>query len=103
MRTPPYRHRRTCPWKKMSLSAGPTATQRRSEGSLERRRAAPRRSPPWGGAARSAVRGGALTTPVANARRLVVKVGSSLVTNDGRGLDGAAVAAWAAQIAELKH
>ena len=42
-------------------------------------------------------------TPVASARRLVVKVGSSLVTNDGRGLDGAAVAAWAAQIAELKH
>src|SRR5206468_1443421 len=39
----------------------------------------------------------------ANARRLVVKVGSSLVTNDGRGLDGAAVAGWAAQIAELKH
>ena len=44
-----------------------------------------------------------MTTPVASARRLVVKVGSSLVTNDGRGLDGAAVAAWAAQIAELKH
>jgi glutamate 5-kinase len=44
-----------------------------------------------------------MTTPAASARRLVVKVGSSLVTNDGRGLDGAAVAAWAAQIAELKH
>ena len=41
--------------------------------------------------------------PSASARRLVVKVGSSLVTNDGRGLDAAAVAAWAAQIAELKH
>ena len=37
------------------------------------------------------------------ASRLVIKVGSSLVTNDGRGLDAAAVAAWAAQIAELKH
>ena len=44
-----------------------------------------------------------MSTPVALARRIVVKVGSSLVTNDGRGLDAAAVAAWAAQIAELKH
>jgi len=42
-------------------------------------------------------------TPIASARRIVVKVGSSLVTNDGRGLDAAAVAAWAAQIAELRH
>lgn len=32
-------------------------------------------------------------------RRLVVKVGSSLVTADGRGLDDAALADWAAQIA----
>ncbi len=44
-----------------------------------------------------------MTTPIAAARRLVVKVGSSLVTNDGRGLDHAAVANWAAQIAELKR
>jgi glutamate 5-kinase len=44
-----------------------------------------------------------MTTPVAAARRLVVKVGSSLVTDDGRGLDTAAVAAWATQIAELKR
>jgi glutamate 5-kinase len=43
-----------------------------------------------------------MTNPVANARRLVVKVGSSLVTNDGRGLDGAAIGSWAAQIAELR-
>ena len=42
-----------------------------------------------------------MRTPIASARRIVVKVGSSLVTNDGRGLDAAAVAAWAAQIAEL--
>ena len=41
------------------------------------------------------------TSVAAGARRLVVKVGSSLVTNDGRGLDHAAVARWAAQIAEL--
>ena len=32
---------------------------------------------------------------VAGARRLVVKVGSSLVTDDGRGIDHEAVARWA--------
>ncbi|MDO9189494.1 MAG: glutamate 5-kinase, partial [Sulfurimicrobium sp.] len=37
-----------------------------------------------------------------NSRRLVVKVGSSLVTNSGTGLDHSAIANWAAQIAELK-
>ncbi|WP_035054753.1 glutamate 5-kinase [Andreprevotia chitinilytica] len=37
------------------------------------------------------------------AHRIVVKVGSSLVTNEGRGLDHAALARWAAEIAELKH
>jgi glutamate 5-kinase len=42
------------------------------------------------------------TSVVAAARRLVVKVGSSLVTNDGRGLDHAAVDRWAEQIAALK-
>lgn len=36
-----------------------------------------------------------------NSRRLVVKVGSSLVTNSGAGLDHVAIANWAAQIAEL--
>lgn len=36
-----------------------------------------------------------------NAKCLVVKVGSSLVTNNGRGLDKAAIAAWAEQIAHL--
>jgi len=39
----------------------------------------------------------------AEARRLVVKVGSSLVTNEGQGLDHAALARWAEQIAELKQ
>ncbi len=38
---------------------------------------------------------------IAEARRLVVKVGSSLVTNEGRGLDHARLALWAAQIAAL--
>ena len=39
---------------------------------------------------------------LANSKRLVVKVGSSLVTNSGTGLDHAAIANWAAQIAQLK-
>ena len=38
---------------------------------------------------------------VAQASRLVVKVGSSLVTNEGRGVDHTAVARWAAEIAQL--
>ena len=36
-----------------------------------------------------------------NARRIVVKVGSSLVTNEGRGLDAAAIHAWCVQLAAL--
>ncbi len=38
---------------------------------------------------------------LAQARRLVVKVGSSLVTAGGQGLDHEALACWAAQISEL--
>lgn len=38
---------------------------------------------------------------VTHAQRIVAKVGSSLVTNEGRGLHRAAVAHWAAQIAAL--
>ncbi|HLU19815.1 MAG TPA: glutamate 5-kinase [Pusillimonas sp.] len=38
---------------------------------------------------------------VPQSKRLVVKVGSSLVTNEGRGLDQAAVTEWASQIAAL--
>ena len=38
---------------------------------------------------------------VADAHRLVVKVGSSLVTNEGRGLDHERLALWSAQIAKL--
>jgi glutamate 5-kinase len=38
---------------------------------------------------------------IETARLLVVKVGSSLVTSAGRGLDAEAIARWAAQIAEL--
>ncbi len=36
-----------------------------------------------------------------NTKTLIVKVGSSLVTNNGEGLDRAAIAAWAAQISTL--
>ena len=35
------------------------------------------------------------------AKVIVVKVGSSLVTNNGTGLDQAAIAEWATQIAAL--
>jgi glutamate 5-kinase len=38
---------------------------------------------------------------VEDAKIIVVKVGSSLVTNNGNGLDQAAIAGWAAQIANL--
>jgi glutamate 5-kinase len=38
---------------------------------------------------------------VRDARRIVVKVGSSLVTNDGRGLDEAAIGEWCRQLAAL--
>ena len=41
------------------------------------------------------------TAAVAGARRVVVKVGSSLVTNNGQGLDLEAMARWAEQIAAL--
>ena len=37
------------------------------------------------------------------AKRVVVKVGSSLVTNQGHGLDHTALAEWAEQIAQLKQ
>jgi glutamate 5-kinase len=39
---------------------------------------------------------------IASASRIVAKVGSSLVTNDGQGLDRQAVSHWASQIAALR-
>jgi glutamate 5-kinase len=39
---------------------------------------------------------------VADAHRLVIKVGSSLLTNDGRGIDRDAVSRWVEQIVELR-
>jgi glutamate 5-kinase len=41
--------------------------------------------------------------PIEKALVLVVKVGSTLVTNDGRGLDADAIARWAAQVAQLRR
>jgi glutamate 5-kinase len=38
---------------------------------------------------------------VKNARRIVVKVGSSLVTNEGRGVDAQAIGNWSRQLARL--
>ncbi|MES2048717.1 MAG: glutamate 5-kinase [Pseudomonadota bacterium] len=39
---------------------------------------------------------------IKNAKRLIIKVGSSLVTNDGKGLDKHAIEKWAEQIAALR-
>ncbi len=44
----------------------------------------------------------AATSVIAQASRVIIKVGSSLVTNDGRGLDHGAIARWAEQIAHLR-
>jgi len=40
---------------------------------------------------------------LSNKQRWVVKIGSALVTNDGKGLDTAAITGWAEQIAELRR
>ena len=42
-----------------------------------------------------------MTAALQNARRIVVKVGSSLVTNEGRGVDAQAVDNWCRQMAAL--
>ncbi|MGH8623183.1 MAG: glutamate 5-kinase, partial [Burkholderiales bacterium] len=44
-----------------------------------------------------------MASVVKSAKRIVVKVGSSLVTNEGRGLDPDALTRWASQIAELRR
>ncbi|HZR02907.1 MAG TPA: glutamate 5-kinase [Burkholderiales bacterium] len=44
-----------------------------------------------------------MSSVLTSAQCIVVKVGSSLVTNDGHGLDHTALARWAEQIAELKR
>ena len=42
-------------------------------------------------------------TDFAKARRVVVKIGSSLLTKGGQGLDKTAIAAWVKQMAGLRH
>ena len=39
---------------------------------------------------------------ISQAKRVVVKVGSALVTNHGQGLDSGAIAGWAGQVARLR-
>ncbi|RDH82577.1 MAG: glutamate 5-kinase [endosymbiont of Galathealinum brachiosum] len=40
---------------------------------------------------------------LANSKRWVIKIGSSLVTDDGRGLDAAAIKSWTEQITQLRQ
>jgi len=55
-----------------------------------------------GGAASSAMAdAAAVNDELRNARRIVVKVGSSLVTNEGRGVDAEAIGNWCRQMAAL--
>ena len=42
-------------------------------------------------------------SPLTHGRRWVVKIGSSLLTNDGQGLDHQRIASWVEQLAELQH
>ncbi|WP_353236120.1 glutamate 5-kinase [Diaphorobacter ruginosibacter] len=44
-----------------------------------------------------------MSNVLSDARRIVVKVGSSLVTNEGRGLDEVAIGEWSRQLAALVH
>jgi len=44
-----------------------------------------------------------MSSIIQTAQRVIVKVGSSLVTNEGKGLDHGAIAKWANQIAQLKQ
>ena len=39
---------------------------------------------------------------IPNAKRLIIKIGSSLLTDGGKGLDRQAIAQWSAQIAQLR-
>ena len=44
-----------------------------------------------------------MTPVMSTARRIVVKVGSALVTNEGRGVDAQAIGNWSRQLAALAH
>src|SRR5476649_2484373 len=54
-----------------------------------------------GAASSSAADVAAFNDELRNARRIVVKVGSSLVTNEGRGVDAEAIGNWCRQMATL--
>jgi glutamate 5-kinase len=43
-----------------------------------------------------------MSTELQTSKRIIIKVGSSLVTNEGRGIDHAAIQNWVAQIAGLR-
>ncbi|WP_334190173.1 glutamate 5-kinase [Noviherbaspirillum sp.] len=43
-----------------------------------------------------------MNSVIQKSKRLIIKVGSSLVTNDGKGLDHVSIAKWAEQIAQLR-
>lgn len=43
-----------------------------------------------------------MDSAIQSAKRIIIKVGSSLVTNDGKGLDTAAIQKWAEQIVQLR-
>ena len=45
---------------------------------------------------------GANSSVVKAAQRVIIKVGSSLVTNEGKGLDRAAIVRWGQEIAALR-
>jgi glutamate 5-kinase len=44
-----------------------------------------------------------MVSVLARARRIVLKIGSSLLTSDGTGLDHRAISGWASQIAKVKE
>lgn len=46
---------------------------------------------------------GGLRESIKRARRIVIKIGSALITNAGQGLDREAVAGWAGQMARLRQ
>ena len=78
----------------MTEQAGDSARNGRSGASPQTRAAA--RPAPVPAAARD------VEPAVRVARRVVVKVGSTLVTNEGRGLDAQAISLWGGQIAGLR-
>jgi glutamate 5-kinase len=43
-----------------------------------------------------------MNSVIQQAKRIIIKVGSSLVTNDGKGLDASAIQKWAEQIVQLR-